>query len=419
MATRITEKYSFNTDIITSYDGHEQRLKTRQYARRLVSYDYNAMKPEEAQWLRAQLRLRQSDTLYIPMWHRPVRLASDFLGGKFLNIERRDFFGLYGAEAVEIYHFDDVMGSRDVNVQKLIQEYDYSADTITLKTNLYRRLSKINTWIYPLVRCNTQPTTEQNYVFSNGESVVMNFEDVLYEAGIPLPTEVTYKYDYESVRQFNRFNLPETYLNKEVLLNSPQWNADGDASLTINKNVNRLDNTSGIFKYDLKNASSYDVHRYTFLLRSRVMIDNMIKFFKNQAGMYKSFWCPSWANDFSPTRKLVAGTNEIIVGLSSLNMYYLSNTRKKRIVIFTNDWDNYIYEISGYAKFTDPDTQEKYGKISLATNMTVDIPLEKVRMISYLNLVRFDDDELQIDYESDEVATVSVLVREVDDLDGV
>ena len=37
-------------------------------------------------------------------------------------------------------------------------------------------------------------------------------------------------------------------------------------------------------------------------------------------------------------------------------------------------------------------------------------------MISFLNLVRFDSDELRLDYESNIVASTSVTLREVDDI---
>ena len=39
----ITEKYEYKTLILTSYDGHEQRIKNRQYPRHFVTYDYPAM----------------------------------------------------------------------------------------------------------------------------------------------------------------------------------------------------------------------------------------------------------------------------------------------------------------------------------------------------------------------------------------
>ena len=40
--SNIVEKFEFNTSILTSYDGHEQRIKTRQYPRHYVSYKYDA-----------------------------------------------------------------------------------------------------------------------------------------------------------------------------------------------------------------------------------------------------------------------------------------------------------------------------------------------------------------------------------------
>ena len=416
MSTRITEKYIFQTDIMKAYDGHEQRMKVRQYPRRVVSYDYDAMKPEDAQWLKAQLRLRQSDYMFIPMWHRPARMTENFYGGKILWADKNDLFGFFGAEAVLLWQGDDVMHHKGTNVQKIIGSY-LSDGKIMLSTKLIRRYNKKNTWLYPLVRCTTQPSTQLNHVFANGTSVIMNFEDLLYD-GIPeLPYSIVHDYHYELVPQFNRFKLPERYEGREVLLNSPQWVEDGDNQLSIDKNTTKLDNVSGIFKYDLKNASSYDIHSFHFLFRNRAMIDNFIKFIRNMGGMHKSFWCPSWANDFNVVRTIFPGDNYLIVTLGELDRYYNSNTRKKKIVIFTNDWQAYIYDILNLTKFTDGG--RKYGRIILSRPVEEYIPPSRLRQVSYFNLVRFDSDEFQIDYDSDEVAETTVVVREVDDLNAV
>ena len=98
----ITEKYEYKTDIITSYDGHEQRIKTRQFPRRFLSYDYPAMDCLEAQWLRGLGRMRQSDTWYIPMWQSPGYLRDDFIGGKGLYIRFEDMYNFRDCEWIEI-----------------------------------------------------------------------------------------------------------------------------------------------------------------------------------------------------------------------------------------------------------------------------------------------------------------------------
>ena len=87
--TKITERYEFKTDIITAWDGHEQRIKTRQLPRHFLTYDYSAMNAYQAQWLKGMNRIRQSDLYYIPMWHNPAYLAEVFVAnGKALYIEK-------------------------------------------------------------------------------------------------------------------------------------------------------------------------------------------------------------------------------------------------------------------------------------------------------------------------------------------
>ena len=101
--TCITEKFEFNTSILTSYDGHEQRIKTRQYPRHFVSYKYDAMDASQAQWMRAQARIRQSDVMYIPMWQNSVKLAEDHYGGYGLTIDPEYMYSFYMCDAIEIF----------------------------------------------------------------------------------------------------------------------------------------------------------------------------------------------------------------------------------------------------------------------------------------------------------------------------
>ena len=106
--TRITEKIEYLTDIITAYDGHEQRLKLRQKPRYSYSYDYDAMDAYQAQWIRGQTRMRQSDLWYIPMWHSPAYLKEDFVQhGKVLYIQEDYMYNFRDCEYIEIFWEDD------------------------------------------------------------------------------------------------------------------------------------------------------------------------------------------------------------------------------------------------------------------------------------------------------------------------
>ena len=110
--TKITEKYEFKTDIITSYTGTEQRIALRNEPRHYLSYDYTAMKTLEAQWLRAVARMKQSTALYIPMWHTPLYLSEPALkDSRFIKVEEPLMFDARNCQAIEIFVEDTVKGT--------------------------------------------------------------------------------------------------------------------------------------------------------------------------------------------------------------------------------------------------------------------------------------------------------------------
>lgn len=407
--TKITEKYEFKTDIITAWDGHEQRIKTRQIPRHLLTYDYSAMNAYQAQWLRGMNRIRQSDVYYMPMWHNPAYLSEDFVeNGKALYIEKEYMYNFYECDWIEIFVEDDF--TQTANIVREVS--GYSDGIIRLKKKISKPLLKLNTWIFPLRQISTQPANDINYIYSNGSEVSMSFEDLC----IPSKTNIPYKYrvEYdEDVKDFNKFNLPLNFNDREVFAVSPQWLEDDSNVLNVNKDVNKLDNETGSFVYDLKNTNTYDVHTLRLYLTNQKMLNNMIKFFHRMGGRFKAFYCPTWSNDFELDRDILGGTNFLYTRFTMLYKFYISNGRRKAIVIFTQDRKSYIFDVMGYSYEVIGST--KYGKLILAQNFPRNFSQDDILMISYFNLVRFDNDALQLNYESNIVAGVDLVMREVDD----
>lgn len=411
---KITEKYEYLTDIITSYDGTEQRLKLRQYPRHYLTYDYSAMDLYQAQYLRGIVRMRQTDMWYVPMWHTPIYLKENFVaGGSALKIDPKFLYCFDECEYLTIHIVDDAPDSLGKNITRAI--YRYTETEIEIKGKISKKLLKENTFIYPLRRCILQPTVGLEYVYSNGTEVALTFEDLNVKSKIHLPYSV--RYDYEKIDgQYNRWNLPEKYNDLEVFFIEPKWKEDDDNQLKVDKNTYRMDNETGIFIYDLKNNHSYDTHSYNMIFETRPKINNLIKFFKRMYGRYKTFYMPTWANDFEITRDIVAGQNSIYTDFKRLYKFYLGNGTKKCIVIFTKDWKSYIYPIMAYSyeTFTDGSLPVRYGKLILQEPLKQSLKVSEILMCSYFNLVRFDDDALTIDYESNIVARVNISVKEVD-----
>ena len=408
--TKIQVTYSYLTDVWQSYDGQEQRRCLRSVPRRTISYEYTSMNSSEAQWLRAQLRKKQNNFEFIPMWHDVAYLSEDFLGGKSMYIDPEYMIGFHNCDTIEIFAHDDVMHHEGINITKKVKKYENNI--IHLKTVLDKKLNKKNTWILPLIRCSVQTPLSSSYIYSNGTNIKMIYEDIGYKPTFDINSQYYEQYNY-LVDGFNRYNLPPSYNGRQVFLNTPQWLDDDSLTLKVSKNVNKLDNDTGIFKYDLKNTNSYDTHEITVLLRNKRMINNIIKFFTKVKGQFKSFYCPSWANDFNLAQSIKKGSNYIYTDLSEMYRYYMENGRNKKIVVFTNDWKSYIFDISAYAYEKIED--KKCGKLLLGSSSPVNIPIKNVRMVSFFNLVRFDSDEMQINYESNIAATVQLSMKEVDD----
>lgn len=408
----ITEKYEYLTDIIISYDGHEQRIKTRQYPRHLLSFDYPAMDCLQAQWLRGLGRMRQSDYWYIPMWQSPIHLRDDYIGGSALYIREKDMYSLRDCEYIEIFVTDDI--NSNVSGKNIVRQVEvYHDGIIGLKKAIKDRiLYKGNTWIYPLKRCSVQPMGNLSYLFSNGTEVTHNFEDLL---DIPPVVRVPDKYlvNYETYKSKNRWKLPDGIDNYEILQIEPTWADDEAVKLGVDKAVNRLDNETGKFWYDLKNRNSYDIHTYQYVLLNQEMIHNMIRFFHKICGKWKAFYYPTWVNDIQSKDDLNAGSNSIIVDWINIGDYYSLNSRRKKIVIFTKDWKSYIYDILSYDRVSIDN--KLYGRITLQRPFTTTILKSNILMISFLNFVRLDDDELQLNYESNEVANTTLVMKEIDD----
>ena len=408
--TKIQVTYSYLTDVWQSYGGQEQRRCLRSVPRRIISYEYASMNSSEAQWLRAQIRKKQNNFEFIPMWHDVAYLSEDFLGGKSMYIDPDYMIGFHNCDAIEIFVHDDVMHHEGINITKKVKKYENNI--IHLKTVLDKNLNKKNTWILPLIRCSVQTPSSSSYIYSNGTNIKMVYEDIGYKPPFDINSQYYEQYNY-LVDRFNRYNLPTSYNGRQVFLNTPQWLDDDSLTLKVSKNVNKLDNDTGVFKYDLKNTSSYDTHEITVLLRNKRMINNIIKFFTKVKGRFKSFYCPSWANDFNLAQSIKKGSNYIYTDLSEMYRYYMENGRNKKIVVFTNDWKSYIFDISAYTYEKVED--KKYGKLLLGSASSVNIPIKNVRMVSFFNLVRFDSDEMQINYESNIAATVQLSMKEVDD----
>lgn len=407
--SRITESWEYKTDILTSYDGSEQRICIRDTPRHFLSYDYDAMNQYHSQMLRGQIRVKQDVPYYIPMWQNVSYLTSDL--SKFsrqLPIDKDYVYDFRDVEYVELFIGDTLTGANRNYVRRI---KNIIGNVLYLSSGIPKDLDKRNAYLLPLRKCSIQPISGLNYVFSNGSGVTLNFEDI----GLTTTKSISSEFlEYDTgINGWNKYSLPDKYLGKEVFLFEPVWVDDEDMQLTVNKNTNKLDNTSGVFLYDLKNSCSYDVISWDINLMSKKEINRMIKFFKNMKGMQKGFWLPSMVNDIQISDNNLSNSDTIYTSFYGMTEYYLSNGRIKYIVVFYKDYTCSISKIKSYStKMIDG---AEYCALKLDTPLSKIPTKDNVAMISYFNLVRFNSDKLVLNYESNIVATTTCTFKEIDD----
>ena len=413
--TKITEKFEYLTDIITSFGNKEQRIKLRQRPRHTYSFDYSAMSMWDAQWIRAMMRTKVNDIHLVPMWHNEMRLTEDYTGNKLLFIRPEQMYNMEGCDMVKVFVKDDYKAS---GVNTLLD-----IDAININNTLHIKdaytidfLDKRNTFLFPVKRVALQPSSDLQYVYSNGSEVTLNFEDLNYESVVKFPDEFSRNYNEDS--SANKFDLPLTYGGLNLFPIPPQWVDDGSLGLTVEKWVTRLDNETGSFFYDVKTTNSYDIMTFDLTLMSKPAINNVIRFFKKVCGRWKPFYVPSWVNDIEVWTDIRATDNYILTDFHNLDRLYNRNGRKKKLVIFTKDWKSYIYDIFTYRRidFNGVNNNVKHlCEIILNKRVGVDLSKSNILMVSFLNFVRLDSDELVMNYETTNEAQTTLVMKEVDE----
>lgn len=397
---KISETLEFFTQIHTAWDNSEQRAALRTRPRRSISYDYIGTETRQSQYLRSLVYNQQTQIFQIPMWHAAYQVTDQFYEGNAdLEIPVDNLWQYRGCSGAILWRNDDYGGTY----------FPISALSIAGIIALGKQIE--TDWqggagiIAPVAwGCLSQSASYSNFIGS-GTSLNITVE-MMKEAEAPLfPSGLSDRYEPE-VKLYGS-NLPATYLGFELFLKPPTWASDMSAN--FKRNANRLDNKTGIFRYDVKSNEPTETHQIEYIMTSRTEINNMQRFFINKKGRLHSFYAPTWLNDIEPVYDCSAGAMNIITKYSMYWRYFANTKNRKKAIIFYKDATAEIIEIAGYST----DATGEYGRIMLAKPLTRPIDVNSVSLISYLCRYRLDSDVMVTDYDTVSVATTSFTFAEV------
>lgn len=400
---RIQETIEYLTQILTGWDGTEQRMALRTEPRRKVCFRYTGMSGKESIFLRSLSNGLITKKIEMYMWQHARLIPHDIKAGEqaVIQLDPKDMWGYRDCSGFLItrrFGESEKHELASIDATGLLVASDkfvksYEAGSVSVVPLFYGILDQ-----------------EDNYtdVTASTADMCINVEVMPSAADVVLPVYIN-QYNYPWLTFAESINAETVYKDHELFMFPPSWTEDIKSSFS--RNVNRLDNNTGYFRVDVKSKTTTMTRTFSFSTGSKDHIQFLERFFYRCRGRWKSFYMPTWTSDIELAVTARAGAKEIYGSFQYYYNFYKSNKRRRKIVVFFYDNTIEIIELAGWARAID----HNKCKIFLAKNLSRTLKKESIRMISFLVLVRHNSDTMTIDYETHEEANVNFEVTEVDD----
>lgn len=376
----VTETLEWRSDILRTFDGNEQRRAVRTKARRYFEYKYTLTSLDQ-QMLQSMLWGWQNRAFMLPIWTDKRKLTqAQSIGNTTLFIDPTNYSFVAGGSAI-------IMQSpTNYEVVQLL--------TVTPTVTTARGLEKswpIGTAVYPIV---------PGYM---RESVpVLRYTDNAMDGSLSFVTsaDVVDPYTPDST-------APITYDGIEVTTTQPNWRDNIDT--TFDYKFSLVDMQSGTIASIPHDTYSRNTRKYSWLLGSRAEILDFRKFLGRRKGQVKTFWVPSWTQDFTVVANIAASDTSILFTDNLFRQMIGVNTAHNRIMFRMKTGQVF------YRRITDV----QIALDGVSTSVSIDTPLgtaftiAQVKSVHMLNLCRLATDKIDIVWKSNNVATVDTTLMTV------
>lgn len=349
------EALEWLTDVIDSYNT-EQRICLRNIPRCSLNHRFLL---DERQFSKAKglLAAWGEKSYLLPLWLDMCLVEKIETGATFIPINtagkdfRKNNFAVIWA--------DDV-------ANEAIEIIDISATGIYLKDAIK------NNW---------------ENVFVMPTLAVEAFEGATFQRGANSVIEANINFTTSKMEELKAIDPPleylgfEVYFNRSVLLN--------DTSEKLRKQLDIFDNGLGVVEAVLNKAWAHNVQTLGIQTQSRAKIYDLKKWLHSRKGKLKPFWMPSWNKDIILTRPYFNLQN----GFYVQNISYYLGSETKHILIKLYNGDVYFRKITGGGK-----QDEAEELLLLDTPLPYDFTIKDVDIICFIDLVRFNSDNIILNH---------------------
>lgn len=367
----IIERRSFLTDVLTGTDATEQRIKLRRRPRVTLEYNSTSDGVEEIERHDFILRNRSHTPLYIPLWTErayTITTASSGATSIALSAITDKPFKVNGLLAID--YGDEIIAHQIAAI---------NSGTVTLVQPL-TRTTPSGTRVYPLL---------QAYLDNEMSSSDIVVDYRVYQLKFDLLPEV----DWSSMYTFSgpMFNgLP-------LWICTHNWSTDRRVDY-LRPTAREVD-----FRVGRLRVRNFNVHRERWreqvVMLSRPEVMQLRAFIQKVAGRWGSFYYDTQREEHRLSRDVSASESTIDLAgqLSTVNVGAGLTFRRGRDIVRR--------VVTGVA------TGNNITTVSLNASVGVDLPRAATR-VSSIYLVRLDADEIEIKWETDDIAIAELSIIE-------
>lgn len=377
--------YTFQTEILTSRSGKEQRIAHRLTPRRKLSYerlisggDFRAFNDLMWSW--------QNRTFVMPELTRKVVLESPVAAfTDTIVLPTLPRWLVVGANVMAIYQ--DQQETRTV-ASIAGNEVKFKTRTALqwpARSKLYNAVSGFLDPTISTVR-KTSHTATANLTFTV----------------VPLSEP----YIDPSVKRGPILN------GREVLELRPNW--ANDIGVDMQHDYETVDYGRGPISRFFPIAFGTMIRTHTFLNRTAEDAENVIEFFHRQLGSQGEFYAPTWDADIIPKKLANAGTANLRIEGRGFFEVYGASTVHKAVAVRMFDGTMIYRKVQSIIAVTD--TEGTDSVITIEGVWPLDVGPDSIAFISWCLVWRFASDILTIENLTDEVSQFNLALRSLEDL---
>ena len=374
----VDESFEWQTQIISSYNGSEQRIQMRTVPRRRLEYKV-LLKNEKAQYFDSVMWGWQNRAFALPLWqYRQATTALVSVGATSISVPTTDTPFLAGELAV-LYV--------DPGNYEVVDILSVGAGVLNLSRPTGAAWP-IGTSVYPISISQIEGNVPVVRHTDRALEASLRFMSLPPASDPYIPTAVA----------------TSTYNGYEILLEQPDWSGGLSGDLEYLKDV--IDFNSGAIELAATVDTPTIYRPYRWVFKTRTQVRQFREFLGRRRGQLKPLYIPSWNDDLRLTQTVSAGATSIVC---ADRMFYLMvglDPARSHIMIRTRANGDFLRPITAIS--------QAGGEITLgigASPLGVSLSPADVKAIHLVSLYRLASDTVNVSWKTTKVATVDAVMK--------